>query len=343
MRAIASLAVVFFGAVPAAAQNWQEYSYPEYSFTIAFPDDPRIETTTFQATNDRAVEARVYSVRHGNAEFKVTVAQLADRGLEETAVIEHAIKTLSEGGEVKVNIPHSINRVFGRQLSILQGDGSRAAIALFDHNGRLYQIEAKSLPIGNNATADAIRFVQSLVFTGGRSNRTQGELRAAMAEDDREAVRLLKIDADQGCAEAEAGLGSFYANGRGGLPKDDHEAARLFKLAADQGDAPAQNVLGVFYQNGRGGLPKDDREAARLYKLSADQGWGYGQSNLGSFYRGGRGGLPQDDREAARLFKLAADQFNLAADQGDAAAQNLGQVRTWFVPPTNDTSTEAAS
>jgi hypothetical protein len=78
---------------------------------------------------------------------------------------------------VKVNIPHRINRVYGRQLSIVQGDGSRAAVALFDFNGRLYQIEGRSLPAGGNATADAIRFVQSLAFTGGGSNRSADEQR----------------------------------------------------------------------------------------------------------------------------------------------------------------------
>jgi hypothetical protein len=69
--------------------------------------------------------------------------------------------------------------VAGRQLSIVQGDGSRTAAALFDYNGRLYQIEGKSLPNGGDATADAIRFVQSLIFTGGGSNRSTDDIRAA--------------------------------------------------------------------------------------------------------------------------------------------------------------------
>ena len=94
-------------------------------------------------------------------------------------MIDHAIRMLSAGGQVKVNIPHRVNRVFGRQLSILQGDGSRAAVALFDYNGRLYQIEGRSLPTGNDATADAIRFVQSLIFTGGGSNRSADDVCAA--------------------------------------------------------------------------------------------------------------------------------------------------------------------
>jgi hypothetical protein len=169
--------VIFAVTGPAAAQNWQEYSYPDYSFRVSFPADPQIETTTYQITDDRAVEARVYAVHRKDAEFKVTVAELADPAPEETALIDHAIRMLSAGGEVKVNIPHRINRVFGRQLSILQGDGSRAAVALFDYNGRLYQIEGKSVPTGNDATADAIRFVQSLIFTGGGSNRSADDIR----------------------------------------------------------------------------------------------------------------------------------------------------------------------
>jgi hypothetical protein len=166
---------------PAAAQNWQEYGYPDYALKVSFPDDPRIETTTYQVADDHAVEAHVYSVTRDNAEFEVTIAELAGSGLEETAVIDYAIKALSAGGEVKVNIPHRINRVFGRQLSIVQSDGSRATVALFDYNGRLYQIVGKSLANGTDATADTIRFVQSLIFTGGSSNRSPEEIRAARA------------------------------------------------------------------------------------------------------------------------------------------------------------------
>ena len=70
--------------------------------------------------SDATVEARIYSVRRKDAEFKVTVVKLADPAPEETALIEHAIGMLTAGGEVKVNLPHRVNRVFGRQLSILQ-------------------------------------------------------------------------------------------------------------------------------------------------------------------------------------------------------------------------------
>jgi hypothetical protein len=98
-----------------------------------------------------------------NSAFKMTIVDLAKAGLE-SAVIDHAIKTLSKGGEIKLDIPHRISRVFGRQLSIQAADGSRSSVAVFYHDQRLYQIEGKAQANGNT-TADAIRFQQSLVFT----------------------------------------------------------------------------------------------------------------------------------------------------------------------------------
>jgi hypothetical protein len=176
MRLIGFALAAFVAGGPAAAQNWQEYSYPAYSFTVAFPADPQIETTTYQLADGRSVEAHVYSVRQNDSVLKVTVAELANTGLEESAVIDHAIKMLSEGGQVKIDIPHRVYQVYGRQLSIAGADGSRSTVAVFDFNGRLYQVEGKALPGGS--PLDMLRFQQSLVFTGGGSNRSPEAIRA---------------------------------------------------------------------------------------------------------------------------------------------------------------------
>jgi hypothetical protein len=179
MRLIAPTLALFSlgllaGHGAAAAEDWREYSDPDYAFRVSFPGEPKIETTTYQAADGRAVPARVYSVAQDNGVFKVTVADLTETGLEESAVIDHAIKALTQGGEIKVNIPHRVSRVLGRQLSILGQDGSRSTVALFDYKGRLYQVEGISLPSGN-ATADAIRFQQSLIFTDNGTNGPPGE------------------------------------------------------------------------------------------------------------------------------------------------------------------------
>jgi len=172
MRLIAFTLAAFFVAGPAAAQNWQEYSYPDYSFRVAFPANPQIEITTYPIADNRSVEAHVYSVRQNNIVFKVTVAELANTGLNESAVIDHAIKTLSQGGEIKIDIPARVSRVYGRQLSIAGSDGSRSSVAVFYFKGRLYQIEGIALPDAKDAGSYVIRFQQSLVFTGGETNRS---------------------------------------------------------------------------------------------------------------------------------------------------------------------------
>jgi hypothetical protein len=162
------LAMLVVAGVPAQAQSWKEYAYPAYSFSVSFPADPKVEASTYQAPDGRSVPAQVFSVTQDGAAFKMTVVDLL--GMEESAVIDHAVKTLSQGGEIKLDIPARVSRVYGRQLSLVGADGTRSSDAVFYLNGRLYQIEGKAIA-GQDAASYAIRFQQSLVFTGGESNR----------------------------------------------------------------------------------------------------------------------------------------------------------------------------
>jgi hypothetical protein len=176
MRIIAFAVAAFVVSGPAAAQSWQEYSYPEYAFSVAFPANPKIETTTYEVADGRSVPARVYSAHQDKSQFKMTVADLASAGLDEKAVIDHAIKTLSQGATVRVNVPARIYQVYGRQLTVEGADGSRSMVAMFDIMGRLYQIEAKGVPGGNEF--ELTRFQQSLVFERGVTNRSPEQIRA---------------------------------------------------------------------------------------------------------------------------------------------------------------------
>ena len=153
-----------FAVDPARAQVWKEYTYPDYAFTVSFPIEPKAETTTYQTADGLSAPAHTYAASAGGSIFKMMVVDLAGTSLGENAILDHAVKTLTQGGEIKLDIPHRISRVFGRQLSILASDGSRSSIAVFYHDGRLYQIEGKSLA-GGSGTSEAIRFQQSLVFT----------------------------------------------------------------------------------------------------------------------------------------------------------------------------------
>jgi hypothetical protein len=101
----------------------------------------------------------------------MTVADMPDPPLQEDAVLDHAVRLLAQGGTVKVDIPHRISRVYGRQLSLTATDGSYSSVAVFFHKQRLYQIEGTVLPGAANASSDAIRFQQSLAFMDDSTNR----------------------------------------------------------------------------------------------------------------------------------------------------------------------------
>src|SRR6266852_2223409 len=86
MRLITIIAALFFAASPAAAQSWKEYAYPTDFFSVAFPADPKVETTAYQAADGRPVEARVYSVSQDGGVFRMTVADLPDPALHQPRV-----------------------------------------------------------------------------------------------------------------------------------------------------------------------------------------------------------------------------------------------------------------
>src|SRR5215467_11190943 len=101
MRLITFIVAIIAASAPASAQGWREYEYPNEGFTIAFPAEPKVETTSYQASGGRLVDARVYFVLQEGGEFKVTVADLAHTEMSEGNVMAYAVMMLSRRkGEV---------------------------------------------------------------------------------------------------------------------------------------------------------------------------------------------------------------------------------------------------
>jgi hypothetical protein len=128
----------------------------------------------------RALNLELQAAMNPAVVFSMIVAELKGTNLEESAVVDHAIKMLSQSATVRLNIPARIYQVYGRQLTVEGADGSRSMVQLFDYKNRLYQIEAKALPDQNvgNPQSDVVRFHQSLDFTDGGSNRSEEAVRA---------------------------------------------------------------------------------------------------------------------------------------------------------------------
>ena len=167
LRCVALIFVMVLIAGSAAAQGWREYTYPDLGFALHFPDDPKIEDTTYMTASGISVPARVYSLNQDSSAYRMIVADFSRRtNLNDRQVIDLAIKTLAQEAEVKLDIPARVSRVFGRQLSLLGKDGSRSSVALFYYQRRLYQIQGTILPANPDpSSGEAIRFQQSLRFT----------------------------------------------------------------------------------------------------------------------------------------------------------------------------------
>lgn len=138
-----------------------------------------------------------------------------------------------------------------------------------------------------------------------------GELDTADLAKRDEALRWIRMAADQNLPEAAFDFGKIHYFGDHQISKDYKLAAAYLKLAADAGIADAQNMMGAIHQAGSG-TPIDDKKAEYWYRKAALQGHARAQSNLGQVL-----GPAVEDRntriEALAWLMLAMDQDDVTA------------------------------
>ena len=110
MRLVALIAAALIMSVPASAQVWKEYSYPDAGFYVHFPAEPKVEEGMYTTMDGKTVKARTYSLEHDNTHYAVTVADFTEESMEEQAAIDQAVTQVVADGEVLVDIPHRINQ-----------------------------------------------------------------------------------------------------------------------------------------------------------------------------------------------------------------------------------------
>jgi uncharacterized protein len=143
----------------------------------------------------------------------------------------------------------------------------------------------------------------------------------------------LKQRAEGGDAEAQNQLAAECLTAE---PPDFDEAVKWLRMAADQGNAGAQNNLGTLYLHGEG-VKQGDKEAVKLFRKAAEQGIAAAQANLGNCCAMGRG-VPQSweeayfwwslgfqDGEGAELLAEAAG--HLTPEQKAAVEQRIAQSK----------------
>ncbi len=140
-----------------------------------------------------------------------------------------------------------------------------------------------------------------------QQNNSELELaKQAYTQGDFEKARnIWETQAEAGTAEAQAWLGSIYANGDG-VDADDTAALAWYEKAASQSHAMAQANVGAMYFMGQG-AEKNIPSAIKWLTAAADNNDVNGLFNLAVIYTKGED-IVEDQEQAAELYRKAAEQ-----------------------------------
>ena len=127
--------------------------------------------------------------------------------------------------------------------------------------------------------------------------------------------------------EAQSSLEADMRTAAGAYERKDMAAAvRIWKLWAERGNAEARTLLAAMYWSGDG-VPRDHREAARLYFLAANQGYARAQNDIGFMLGFGEGVPPRNDVEAYKWLTLAIAHYTERIGRG--ASRRSATLRPW--------------
>lgn len=149
--------------------------------------------------------------------------------------------------------------------------------------------------------------LQAKAAQGDAKAQTRLGLECSKSGKHVEAVKWLKLAAEQGEVYAQYELSLHYGNGEG-VPKNDDEAFIWCRKAAEQGLKFAQMSLGICYTEGIG-TSKDASLAAEWFRKAAEQGVDAAQLKLAMQYAQGKG-VQLDYVQAFKWINLAAEQGN---------------------------------
>jgi hypothetical protein len=149
----------------AVAQNWTVYTYPDPGFTIQFPGEPAVETSTVKNATGVSLPMTRYAVRQDRINYTLSVVDYSSTNADALSTITETERSLGASGKVTAATGARIHRSFGRKLSLNGVDGSRSTIAIFFVNKHLYTLVGQAFPPNTiEKSDDAIRFQESLQF-----------------------------------------------------------------------------------------------------------------------------------------------------------------------------------
>ena len=262
--------------------------------------------------------------QQGNSDAQYNLGQMYRLGEGVPQSDAEAVKWyLLAAGKGDVDAQYNLGQMYRQGIGVPPDDAKAAKwyrlAAKQGHAGAIAKLKAMN---GKQNHAGVAKRAE-IAATGKLPVSSQGN---DMPQDDAEAMKQVRLAAEQGNAKAQRKLGMVYALGQG-VHQDFQEAVKWFRLAAEQGEADAQHNLGVAYHNGQG-VPKDLQTALYWFEKAALAGQPYAQANLGWSYMSNYLELVPD-------YRLAMEWNLKAAYQGSAAgSENIGLLyeNGWGVP-----------
>ena len=141
----------------------------------------------------------------------------------------------------------------------------------------------------------------------------------AVNVDYQQAVYWFQKSAVRNFAPARYRLGELYFFGMGGLPQSETAAVRLFRLAAEQGDADAQMNLAVMYAGRH--VPEPDAQTALALMERAAEGGHALAAEYRELLLSSTDGLLSEDQYRAYWARQKAFWVDEAAEIGVREAQ----------------------
>jgi hypothetical protein len=123
------------------------------------------------------------------------------------------------------------------------------------------------------------------------------------------AIEVIQASAQQGDADAQYELGTFYQSGAG-IARNLAQAEQWLSKAANQGHAKAQYALAMLYRGSDS--PEALQRSITWHQKAAQSGYAEAQYGLGLLYANGQY-VEQDPAQARVWFQKAASQGHVAA------------------------------
>ena len=172
-------------------------------------------------------------------------------------------------------------------------------------------------PQANGAPSSAQLTLESAAANGDMVAQFQLGLSHLEANRNAEAVRLIRLSANQGQPAAQYRLAKLYENGTG-VEKDLPTAMKLLERSAKGGNRIAMHDLGHYFATGAANDQPDINNAVTWFQRAAERGVLDSQFNLGVLYQEGSG-----------VTKSAIDAYvwyAIAGAQGDPMAVQRAEV-----------------